>query len=165
MKCLASTILAGCALLAGCTAPSAGPQASSAAPQASSAACRATNEQEIAALFDRWNQSLQTGDPHQVVANYAEKSILLPTVSNKPRLTPAEKEEYFHHFLEKRPSGKIDMRFIEIDCRSAVDAGLYTFTFAKTGEVVHARYTYTYGWDGSKWLITSHHSSGMPEVK
>jgi hypothetical protein len=57
------------------------------------------------------------------------------------------------------------MRFIEIDCRSAVDAGLYTFTFAKTGEVVHARYTYTYGWDGSKWLITSHHSSGMPEAK
>src|SRR3954463_13191347 len=79
--------------------------------------CKATTEQEIASLFDRWNQSLQTGDPHKVVANYAERSILLPTVSNKPRLTPAEKEDYFLHFLEKRPSGKIDMRFIEIDCK------------------------------------------------
>jgi hypothetical protein len=55
----------------------------------------APTEQDIAALFDRWNQSLQTGDPQKVVANYAERSILLPTVSNKPRLTPAEKVDYF----------------------------------------------------------------------
>ena len=84
--------------------------------------CKVTSEQEIAALFDRWNQSLQTGDPHKVVVNYAERSILLPTVSNKPRLTPAEKEDYFHHFLENRPSGKIDLRSIELGCKSAVDA-------------------------------------------
>jgi uncharacterized protein (TIGR02246 family) len=129
------------------------------------AKCKQTSESEIAALFDRWNQSLQTGDPHQVVANYAEKSILLPTVSNKPRLTPAEKNDYFQEFLKKRPSGKIDLRFVDIGCNSAVDAGLYTFTFAQTGEVVQARYTYTYRWDGAKWLITSHHSSAMPEPK
>src|SRR3954462_3953960 len=84
--------------------------------------CKLTSEQEIAALFDRWNQSLQTGDPHKVVANYAERSILLPTVSNKPRLTPEEKEDYFHHFLENRPFGKIDMRFIDLGCNYAVDA-------------------------------------------
>ena len=125
--------------------------------------CKATTSEEIAALFDRWNQSLQTGDAHKVVANYAEQSILLPTVSNKPRLTPAEKEDYFVHFLENQPSGKIDFRNIELGCNSAVDAGLYTFTFAKTGDVVHARYTYTYHWDGHQWLITSHHSSAMPE--
>lgn len=125
--------------------------------------CKTTSEQEIAALFDRWNQSLQTGDPHQVVANYAERSILLPTVSNKPRLTPAEKEDYFQHFLADRPSGKIDLRSIELGCNSAVDAGLYTFTFAKTGAVVSGRYSYTYRWDGKQWLITSHHSSAMPE--
>lgn len=125
--------------------------------------CKATTEVEIAALFDRWNQSLQTGDPHQVVANYATQSILLPTVSNKPRLTPAEKEDYFHHFLEHRPSGKIDFRYLELGCNTALDAGLYTFTFAKTGAVVHGRYSYTYRWDGSRWLITSHHSSAMPE--
>ena len=33
--------------------------------------CKATAEAEIASLFDRWNQSLQTGDPNRVVANYA----------------------------------------------------------------------------------------------
>jgi uncharacterized protein (TIGR02246 family) len=125
--------------------------------------CKETTEQEIAALFDRWNRSLQTGDPHKVVANYAERSVLLPTVSNKPRLTPAEKEDYFHHFLESKPSGAIDSRTLELGCNTAVDAGLYTFTLAKTGARVKARYTYTYKWDGRQWLITSHHSSAMPE--
>jgi uncharacterized protein (TIGR02246 family) len=125
--------------------------------------CKQTSEKKIAALFDRWNDSLQTGDPHKVVANYAEDSILLPTVSNQPRLTPEEKEDYFEHFLADEPSGKIDFRRIYLGCNVAVDAGLYTFTFARTGAVVPARFTYTYRWDGSQWLITSHHSSALPE--
>lgn len=125
--------------------------------------CKATTEQEIASLFDRWNQSLQTGDPRKVAANYAERSILLPTVSNRPRLTPAERVEYFTSFLVDRPSGAIDLRTVEIGCNTALDAGLYTFTFARTGVKVSGRYTYTYRWDGSQWLITSHHSSAMPE--
>ncbi len=125
--------------------------------------CKTLSNAEIAQLFDRWNQALQTGSPQKVVANYAESSILLPTVSNKPRLTPAEKENYFQHFLENRPSGNIDLRWIETGCNTAVDAGLYTFTFAKTGAKVSGRYTFTYRWNGSEWLITSHHSSAMPE--
>jgi hypothetical protein len=127
--------------------------------------CKTTTEAEISSLFDRWNASLQTGNAHKVVANYAKHSILLPTVSNRPRLTPDEKEDYFHHFLESLPSGKIDMRFIEIGCNTALDAGLYTFAFAKTGTTVSGRYSFTYRWDGSDWLITSHHSSAMPEKR
>jgi uncharacterized protein (TIGR02246 family) len=128
-----------------------------------STSCKVPTEAEVAALFVRWNESLKTGDPKKVVANYAERSILLPTVSNQPRLTPKEKEEYFHHFLANEPSGVINLRFVDLGCNMAVDAGLYTFTFAKTKEVVKARYSYSYRWDGYKWLITSHHSSAMPE--
>jgi len=146
------TVLAGCA---------SNPPGSTTATRTE--VCKATSEQEVAALFDRWNQSLQTGDAHKVVANYAEKSVLLPTVSNTPRLNAAQKEDYFEHFLENKPFGRIDARTIEIGCTTAVDAGLYTFTFAKTGSVVKARYTYNYKWNGSQWLITSHHSSAMPE--
>ena len=158
MKLIPIAVLAS--VLAGCAMNQGAPGNAQGAPAAS---CKATSEQEIAALFDRWNQSLQTGDPRKVAANYADRSILLATVSNKPRLTVAEREDYFQHFLQDRPSGKIDFRRIEIGCNSAVDAGLYTFTFARTGAVVKARYTYTYRWDGSQWLITSHHSSAMPE--
>lgn len=148
------------AALAGCTTRRGGPASSPDAPHAS---CKIAGEAEIAALFDRWNQSLQTGDPKKVVANYTARSILLPTLSNKPRLTPAEKEDYFQHFLQDRPSGKIDFRRIETGCNTAVDSGLYTFTFARTGSVLSGRYTFTYQWDGAQWLITSHHSSVMPE--
>src|SRR5918993_895094 len=120
---------------------------------ARSESCHAASEQQIAALFDRWNDTLKTGDPKKVVANYATKSILLPTVSNKPRLTPAEKEDYFVHFLEKKPAGKIDSRTIQVDCNTAIDAGVYTLTFSD-GSQVKARYTYTYKWNGKQWLIT-----------
>lgn len=149
--------LAAATLLVGCSTQ---PLSNS---TAASESCKTSSPAEIAALFDRWNQSLQSGDPHKVVANYAPDSVLLPTVSNTPRLTPEQQEDYFHHFLENQPSGRIDSRSIQINCNSAVDIGLYTFTFAKTGEQVHARFTYTYKWDGQQWLISSHHSSGMPE--
>jgi uncharacterized protein (TIGR02246 family) len=147
-------------VIAGCAA---NPQSAAAVPGAHTESCRPVTTAEIAALFDRWNASLQTLDPHKIVANYAADSILLPTASNQPRLTVAEKEDYFEHIIGDRPSGKIDMSHIELGCNSAVDAGLYTFTFARTGVVAHGRYTFTYHWDGTQWLITSHHSSAMPE--
>ena len=161
-KTLSIVILIALATFVGCSSSQARP---SSPPIAHCEHCKTTSEAEIAALFDRWNQALQTGDPIKVVSLYAERSILLPTLSNKPRLTPAEKEDYFRHFLEKRPFGKIDLREIEIGCDMAVDSGLYTFTFAKTGEVASGRYSFTYRWDGSQWLIISHHSSLMPETK
>lgn len=126
-------------------------------------ACQPVTDREIAALFDRWNASLQTGDKAAVVANYASDSILLPTVSDKIRYSRAEKEDYFAHFLEKSPVGSIKERYIQVGCNSAIDAGLYEFAYQKTGERVLARYSFTYSWDGKQWLITSHHSSGMPE--
>lgn len=149
------------ALLGACAAQPAAPERGKAVARTEN--CQAVTEEQVAGLFDRWNQSLATGDPAKVVANYAENSILLPTVSNKPRLTPGEKEDYFHHFLEKKPAGKIDMRVIQLGCNYAVDAGLYTFTFGTNGATVAARYTFTYRWDGKQWLISSHHSSAMPE--
>jgi len=122
-----------------------------------------SSKKEIASLFDRWNKSLKSGDPDQVVKNYAKNSILLATLANKPRLTVAEKRSYFKFFLINKPSGKINTRKIEVGYDTAVDAGVYTFTFAKTGAVVKARYTFTYRFNKNKWLINSHHSSRMPE--
>ncbi len=126
------------------------------------ATCKAATKEDIAALFDRWNASLKTLDPNAVVRNYADDAVLLPTVSNKPRLTQEERRDYFVHFLENKPVGKIDMRVIKIGCNDAIDIGLYTFTFGN-GSKVSARYTFTYEWRGGKWLISTHHSSKMPE--
>jgi len=125
--------------------------------------CLATSNQQIAALFDRWNDSLRTLDPDKVVANYAVDAVLLPTVSDKPRLNPAELRDYFVKFLKNAPQGTIDSRTIKIGCNVAQDVGTYTFRF-KDGTTVQARYTYVYEWQNGKWLIAHHHSSAMPEA-
>lgn len=129
----------------------------------SSADCVSVSADEIAELFDAWNAALQTRDPDAVVALYGPESVLVPTLSNEVRLTPEAKRDYFVHFLEDGPEGTIDQREIRIDCNMAVDIGLYTFAFADTGDVAHARYSFTYGADDGEWAIVSHHSSLMPE--
>lgn len=124
--------------------------------------CVAADEREVAGLFDLWNAALSTGEPSLVSALYANGGVLLPTLSNQPRVTREEKEDYFRMFLALQPSGTIEFRRIRIDCDSAVDAGIYRFAFAD-GRQVRARYTFVYGREGGRWRITSHHSSAMPE--
>ncbi len=141
-------------LLAGCATPPPGNQTAS--------SCYRASSQEISDQFGLWNAALQTGQPQTVVARYSSDSILLPTLSNKVRVTADDKIDYFNHFLEKRPVGTIDQQHIIIECNAAIDTGLYTFTF-NDGSVAKARYTFTYRRDGKNWLITSHHSSLMPE--
>ncbi|WP_442897165.1 SgcJ/EcaC family oxidoreductase [Erwinia sp. CGal63] len=119
-------------------------------------------EKEVASMFDRWNDSLKTGDAKTVSQNYLSDAVLLPTLSNKARLTDEERIDYFNQFLAKKPVGHIDSRTIRIGCNKAIDTGTYTFTFGDGSEAA-ARYTFTYAWDGQKWLISSHHSSAMPE--
>ncbi|PDT34604.1 DUF4440 domain-containing protein [Rhizobium sp. M10] len=129
---------------------------------AETATCAPVSEEQVAKLFDRWNASLATLNPQEVAKNYSADSVLLATLANKPRLTQEERIDYFKHFLEKSPQGHIDSRTIKTGCNWAVDTGTYTFTM-KDGSKVPARYTYTYEFKGGNWLITSHHSSMMPE--
>ncbi|MDO5098319.1 MAG: SgcJ/EcaC family oxidoreductase [Corynebacterium sp.] len=124
--------------------------------------CVVAEDSDITGLFDTWNAALQTGDAAKVADLYGEDSILLPTVSNKLRFTEPEKEDYFVHFLEKKPVGTIDQRWTTRGCNTATDSGLYTFKY-EDGTSTAARFTYTYKWDGNQWKISSHHSSAMPE--
>lgn len=123
-------------------------------------------EAEIAALFDRWNATLQNGGPHDMALLYAEDGVLLPTVSNTPRTNRVEIAEYFEHFLQLQPRGTINERYIQIlDENTAIDAGVYTFDILRNGEPTYvvARYTFVYERIDGRWKIVSHHSSAMPE--
>lgn len=125
-------------------------------------ACSPTDVSKIESLFDDWNAALQTGDARKVAEKYLADAVLLPTVSNKPRLTDAERIDYFEHFLANGPVGRIDSRTIRIGCNEAIDTGTYTFAF-KDKSTVSARYTFTYARNGQDWKISTHHSSAMPE--
>lgn len=121
---------------------------------------------EIAALFDRWNATLATGDADKVTALYAADGVLEPTVSNQVRTSPAEIKDYFTKFLKMKPQAVINYREIRILADgAALDTGVYTFTITKDGKVqkVHARYTYVYTKINGEWKIMNHHSSSMPE--
>ncbi len=122
-------------------------------------------QQEAAKLFDRWNASLQTGNPDEVVKNYAPDAVLLPTVSNKVRRNHAEIRDYFVNFLKLKPQGTINERNVHYYGNVMVDSGIYTFTILKDNKPteVRARYTFVYRKVGDEWLISEHHSSAMPE--
>lgn len=126
------------------------------------AQCATLDEQQAKILFDRWNNALQTGDSGKVAANYTPDAVLLPTLSNQPRTDLAGKVDYFNHFLKNKPVGTLDSSTVITSCNSAIDTGLYTFRFSDNSEV-QARYTFTYALVNNQWLITSHHSSAMPE--
>lgn len=122
---------------------------------------------EIAALFDLWNETLQTGGPHDMALLYAEDGVLLPTVSNQVRSNRAEIADYFEHFLQLKPRGVINEQHIDVlDWNTAVNSGVYTFDVVKDGAPTYvvARYSYIYEKVGPRWFIKSHHSSAMPEM-
>lgn len=141
--------------------------AAAAAPAAArTETCDAISEAEVARLFDRWNASLATLDPARVAANDARAAVLLPTVSNLPRTTPALITDYFVTFLKQKPQGKIDERHVTIGCDVATDVGVYTFTLQGPDGAprqVRARYSFVYVPEGGTWKILHHHSSAMPE--
>lgn len=125
------------------------------------------DEREIAALFDRWNTALASGNPQEVAALYADDGVLQPTVSNWMRVGQDEIAHYFESFLKKKPQGVINAREIKmLDDDSAMDAGIYTFTLHDDqggSKQVQARYTYVYEKQDGEWKISLHHSSAMPE--
>lgn len=120
------------------------------------------HEGSIRALFDQWNNALQTRNPEEVVRLYATNAILLPTVSNKVRRTHAEIEDYFAGFLARGPSGTINESDVRWFGDIAIHSGIYTFSFTDKSQL-QARFTYVYRWDGAAWQIIQHHSSQMPE--
>ncbi|WP_211116227.1 SgcJ/EcaC family oxidoreductase [Roseinatronobacter bogoriensis] len=120
---------------------------------------------EIADLFNDWNSALQTLDPAKVAALYAEDAVLLPTVSNEIRKTPAAIRAYFKRFLKKQPRGRIIEQNIRLFDTLAINSGLYTFDLTIEGTTVQllCRYTFVYRKDPQGWMIIEHHSSVMPE--
>ena len=130
-------------------------------------ACARINPQQVAALFDRWNAALKTGNPDTVTQVYTPDAILIPTLTNDPRVGAEAIRAYFVDFLKKQPQGAIRDRTIRIGCNFALDAGTYVFTLKgdQPGSTtqVPARYTFLYEPRHGQWLIVHHHSSAMPE--
>jgi uncharacterized protein (TIGR02246 family) len=130
------------------------------------ATCQTIDKAQVIALFDKWNQALQTRRTDAVVADYAPDATLLPTVQNGPLVGRPSIATYFDYFLKQSPVATIDTRVIHTGCNIAYDIGLYTFMVdgdqPGSRKQVKARYTFIYAPVHGKWLIEHHHSSAQP---
>jgi uncharacterized protein (TIGR02246 family) len=133
---------------------------------ARSAQCAPINKASIEMFFDQWDHALATGDPQRVASRYAPDALLLPTVSDRPRMGRAEIAAYFVEFLRGHPRSTVERRIIRLGCNEAFDAGHYTFMVdgETAGERVpiRARFSFVYEIRDGRWVITHHHSSRVP---
>lgn len=118
--------------------------------------------------FSEWNNSLQTKDPDRVASqSYAEDCTFLPTLSRDFKKGIKGAKEYFEHFLEKDPKGRIVKEEVQPICENAfVHSGFYDFEVGppENRSVAEARFTFV--WRKSKtgaWQIIHHHSSLKPD--
>lgn len=117
--------------------------------------------------FNRWNNALLTGDAKAVADLYSRKSTFLPTVSPEFKKGVDEAEDYFKHFLEKNPSGKIVSEAIQpISSSAYLHSGTYDFEIGPEDNrtIVEARFTFLWqkSYSGG-WKIAHHHSSVKPK--
>ena len=135
--------------------------------QAKSEQCAVVSKPQVESWFTAFNSSWATKQPAKVAALFTKDAVLLATVSNKPRTTPAEIEDYFVKFLKGSPVGTINSSTIKIGCNSIARVGTWTvgLTDASTGAKsdVKARYSFIYKRENGQWKIDHLHSSMMPE--
>ena len=129
--------------------------------------CARVTTQQVAGWYDSFSAAWASKDPAKVTALFSTDAVLLATVSNTPRTTPAAINDYFVSFLKKSPVGTIDTSTIRIGCNSAHRLGTWTvkLTDPANGHVtdVKARYSFIYKREGGTWKIEHLHSSMMPE--
>lgn len=126
-----------------------------------------TPKQQVQKAFDTWLAAVSSGSSDAVTKLYAKDAVLLPTLSPKVHNTPELRKEYFDAFTAKENlKGAVNEEHIRVFGNTAVNSGLYTFTFTKDGETitVPARFSFVYRKTPHGWLIVDHHSSKLPEV-
>ena len=113
-----------------------------------------------------WLQTVCSRDPLAVANLYAPDGILVGTVAQRIKQTPAEIKTYFDTFLAKKGiCGNITSTLTQEYPGLAIDTGTYTFSWTENGEVVQvpARYTFVWRKTAKGWKIVNHHSSALPE--
>lgn len=156
------------ALLTATAAPLTLVLASPATAQAGTMRCAPVTSAAVEQQFATFNQAWATGNPDKVTALFAPDAVLLATVSNTPRTTPAGIRDYFVSFLKNAPMGRIDTSTVKLGCNQASRVGTWTVTLTdartKAKTDVKARYSFIYKYAQGRWWIDHLHSSMMPET-
>jgi len=118
--------------------------------------------------FALWAKALLTKDPAKVAKLYAGDNTFLPTMSPDFKQGMPEAENYFKHFLQKNPEGRIVQGVVQLLGENTyLHSGMYDFKLNENGSssVVQARFSFVWRRDpdNGKWKIIHHHSSVRPQ--
>jgi hypothetical protein len=91
--------------------------------------CYSLTEDEVRALYARWNAALQTRKSATVADQYWPQSALLPTISNTIRYNRKLKLDYFDDFLKKKPYGTVLEDYIDNKGCNYVQVYIYFLRF------------------------------------
>ena len=129
--------------------------------------CEVATAAQVDALYANFSAAWATKNPQTVTNLFTPDAVLLATVSNTPRTTPALINDYFVSFLKNSPVGTIDTSTTSVGCNIASRLGTWTvaLTNPTTNTVtnVKARYSFIYKYGRNGWKIYHLHSSMMPE--
>lgn len=121
--------------------------------------------EEIEKVSNQWAMSLSAGDPEKIAKLYDKNAILYATFKNKID-NPRDLIAYFKNLMKHQDlKVQFQKKNIRIFWETAVNSGLYTFSFNEKGKVVTipARYTFVYVLEPEGWMIIDHHSSVLPD--
>ena len=116
--------------------------------------------------FEAWTGAVHSENPKRVAELFCERAIFLPTLSGKMRSGPEEAEDYFRHFLEKRPTcSLVEDKFMMLSDKAYCHTGIYEFVIDESGKrvVVPARFSFIWSYEEEiEWRILHFHSSLRP---
>lgn len=133
--------------------------------QAASSTLEQSQKQEIETLMHTWLTAVSSEDANSVARLYSDDAVLLPTLSPRALTTPQDRLDYFKMFTSKPEiQGTVDEEHIRLLGQTAINSGLYTFTYKEGDKIVSvpARYTFVYQRMPIGWKIIEHHSSRLP---
>ena len=124
------------------------------------------NPHQVHKLTQNWLRTVCRHNPIAVASLYAPDGILVGTVAQRIKQTPAEIKTYFDTFLAKDGiCGNVTSSITQEYPGWAIDTGTYTFEWSENGKRVQvpARYTFVWRLTPKGWKIANHHSSALPE--
>ena len=123
-------------------------------------------EKNARLIIQKWFDLLKEGKVQEISDLYDENADFLPTFSPLFVHEHEGVEDYFKHFISKKPIGIIiedSIRFLCCDC--FLHEGMYDFEVGDVNnrQMIHARFTFIWQkTDDDSWKIVHHHSSVRP---
>jgi hypothetical protein len=114
---------------------------------------------------EAWAKALNEHHPEKAAALYSNYISLYATYQTKIE-TYTDLLKYFTKLVAKEDfQVKFNEENIRVYGPTAINSGLYTFTYKKDGEkqIIPARFTLVYTLTPDGWRIVEHHSSTLPE--